>query len=341
MVVQRRTGIHDVARLAQVSPATVSRSLRGLPHVSQATRLRVLEAATELSYVASPAASQLSSGRTRTIGVVVPHVTRWFFAQVVAGVERVLREAGYDVLLYTIGDRMGRERFLEAMPLRGRVDAIVVLTLPMDDTQAKKLHDLGVPVVCIGTHSSRFSSVCIDDAAAVRVAVRHLRLLGHRSVTMVVSPVDDLAFVAAAERRREFVAETQAHGMRCDIVHAGSPGVEGGAQAGHLILARKQIATAVLAEYDELALGVMRTFVKAGVDVPGQVSLVGFDDHDMASVVDLTTVAQPVLEQGEAAAHLLLGDLQHGQDEPRHIVLPTRLVIRGTTAIQAGSVYLR
>lgn len=338
---QHRAGIHDVARLAQVSPATVSRSLRGLPHVSHATRLRVLEAATELSYVASPAASQLASGRTRTIGVVVPHVTRWFFAQAVAGVERVLREAGYDVLLYTIGDRLGRERFLAAMPLRGRVDAVVVLTLPMDDVQAKHLHGVGVPVVTIGTHSSRFSSVRIDDAEAVRLAVRHLRLLGHRSVTMVASPADDLAFVAAAERRREFVAEAQAHGMRCDIVHAASPGVEGGAQAAHLVLAAKRIATAVLAEYDELAFGVMRTFVKAGIDVPGQVSLMGFDDHDMASVVDLTTVAQPVLEQGEAAAHLLLDDLQSGGHEPRHVVLPTRLVVRGTTAVQAGPGFLR
>lgn len=333
----RRAGILDVARLAQVSPATVSRSLRGLPHVSHATRLRVLEAATELSYVASPAASRLASGRTSTIGVVVPHVTRWFFAQAVAGVERVLREAGYDVLLYNIGDRLGRERFLEAMPLRGRVDAVVVLTLPLDDAQAERLQSVGVPVVSIGTQSSRFSSVRIDDAEAVRVAMRHLRLLGHESVTMVASPADDLAFVAAEQRRLGFVAEAEAHGMQCDIVHAGSPGVEGGAQAAHAILARKLVATAVLAEYDELALGALRTFMKAGVDVPGQVSLMGFDDHDMASVVDLTTVAQPVREQGEAAARLLLDDLQRGEHEPRHIELPTRLVIRGTTAAPDSS----
>ncbi len=107
--------------------------MRGLPNVSDATRLRVLDAATALSYVASAAASRLASGHTGTVGVVVPHVTRWFFAQAVAGAEQVLREAGFDVLLYNLGGRDGRERFLAAMPLRRRVDAVLVLTLPLDD----------------------------------------------------------------------------------------------------------------------------------------------------------------------------------------------------------------
>ena len=327
-----RAGILDVARLAGVSPATVSRSLRGLPNVSDATRLRVLEAATSLSYVASPAASRLASGRTGTVGVVVPHVTRWFFAQAVAGAEQLLREAGYDVLLYNLGGRAGRERFLKAMPLRRRVDAVIVLTLPLDAAQAEQLHGVGVPVVSIGTRSPQFSSVRIDDAEAVRMAVRHLRLLGHESVTMIAGPTEDLEFVAAIDRRMGFAAEAEAHGMRFDVAHAPSPGLEGGARAAEEILSGRQMATAVLAEYDELAFGALRTFVRAGVDVPGQLSVMGFDDHEMASVVDLTTVGQPVREQGEAAARLLLDDLADGVHEPRDVVLPTRLVVRGTTA---------
>lgn len=328
----QRAGILDVARLAGVSPATVSRSLRGLPNVSDATRFRVLAAATELSYVASPAASRLASGRTGTIGVVVPHVTRWFFSQAVAGAERVLREAGLDVLLYNLGGRDGRERFLEDMPLRRRVDAVLVLTLPLDDAQAEHLQGVGVPVVSIGTRSPRFSSVRIDDTEAVRMAVRHLRLLGHESVTMIAGPTEDLDFVAALDRRQGFVAEAEAHDMLFDVVQSGAPGLEGGAQAAERILSGRRMATAVLAEYDELAFGALRTFARAGIDVPGQLSLMGFDDHEMASVVDLTTVAQPVREQGEAAARLLLNDLSDGVHEPRDVVLPTRLVVRGTTA---------
>ena len=157
-------------------------------------------------------------------------------------------------------------------------------------------------------------------------------MLGHESVTMIASPPDDLAFVAAEQRRLSFLAETAREGMRADIVHADSPGVEGGANAAHAVLARSRMPTAVFAEYDELALGALRTFVRAGAGVPGQVSLMGFDDHDMASVVELTTIAQPVKEQGEAAARLLLDDVRRDEHEPRRIELPTRLVIRGTTA---------
>ncbi|HZI96946.1 MAG TPA: LacI family DNA-binding transcriptional regulator [Actinomycetales bacterium] len=330
---QRRAGILDVARLAGVSPATVSRSLRGLPKVSEPTRLRVLEAAAELAYVASPAASGLRSGRTGAVGVVVPHVTRWFFAQAVAGAERVLREAGFDVLLYNVGGRAGRERFLSAMPLHRRVDAVLVLTLPLDDAQADQLQGVGVPVVSIGTRSERFSSVRIDETETVRSAVRHLRLLGHERMTMVAGPPEDLDFVAALQRRRVFTEEVGDHGHGApEVIVAGAPGLEGGAQAAERILSGRSLPTAVFAEYDELAFGALRTLALAGISVPGQVSVVGVDDHDMASVVDLTTVAQPIRQQGAAAARILLEDLAHGTHEPRDVVLPTRLVVRGSTA---------
>lgn len=331
-MVRRRAGIVDVASRAGVSAATVSRSLRGLPNVADETRTKVLQAATDLSYVASPAASRLASGRTGAVGVVVPHVARWFFSQAVAGAERVLREAGYDVLLYNLGGRDGRERFLEQLPLRRRVDAVLVLTLPLDDREADRLQELGVPVVTVGTRSSRFPAVRIDDIDAVRTAVRHLRGLGHEAITMVVGPDEDLDFVALLERRRGFLLEPTGTASRLEVVVAQSPGLEGGAQAASTILAGARWPTAVVAEYDEIAFGALRTFRRAGVDVPGQISVIGVDDHEMASVVDLTTVSQPVREQGEAAAVLLLDTLAQGSQGPRDLVLPTRLVVRGTTA---------
>ena len=119
-----QAGIIDVARRAGVSPSTVSRSLRGSAKVSAQTRDRVLRAAAELRYVPSPAASRLASGRTGAIGVVVPFAYRWFFSEVLTGLEGPLREAGYDVLLYNVGDPDRRARFFETMPLRRRVDAV-------------------------------------------------------------------------------------------------------------------------------------------------------------------------------------------------------------------------
>src|SRR5580698_2925588 len=120
--------IEDVARLAGVSIATVSRSLRGLPDVAAATRDRVLSAARELDYVASPFAARLASGRTFTVGVVVPFVDRWFFSTVLGGVEAELGGAGFDLLLYNLSDSAGRERFFSVLPVRKRVDAVAVVS---------------------------------------------------------------------------------------------------------------------------------------------------------------------------------------------------------------------
>ena len=130
--------LDEVAQRAGVSTATVSRALRGLPRVSGRTRDRVLAAAAELGYVVSPAASSLASGRTGTVGVIVPYVERWFYSRVIAAVERVLREAGITMLLYNIGDDEGRVRFFTELPLRRRVDAVLVLSLPVSDVEDRK-----------------------------------------------------------------------------------------------------------------------------------------------------------------------------------------------------------
>ena len=127
--------IEDVARLAGVSIATVSRALRGLPDVAAATRDRVLAAASDLDYIPSPFAARLASGRTATVGVVVPFLNRWFFAEVIDTVEAALRAAGFDLLLYNLGDQQGRARFFEVMPMRKRVDAILVASLVLTDDE--------------------------------------------------------------------------------------------------------------------------------------------------------------------------------------------------------------
>src|SRR5690348_2951077 len=134
--------IEDVAKRAGVSIATVSRALRGLPDVAAATRDRVLEAASALDYVASPFAARLASGRTATVGIVLPFINRWFFAEVLDGVETALRQAGFDLLLYNLGNEPGRARFFELLPLRKRVDAVVVASLVLDDSELAALSGL-------------------------------------------------------------------------------------------------------------------------------------------------------------------------------------------------------
>ena len=131
------TTIHDVAAHAEVSTATVSRALRGMPHVSDSTRARVLAAARDLNYVVSSAASGLASGRTKTIGVAAPFMSRWFFGEVLEGVEDVLRAGDMDVLLYNIGSPSRRGRFFGELPMRRRVDGLIVLALPLASTTSR------------------------------------------------------------------------------------------------------------------------------------------------------------------------------------------------------------
>src|SRR6478609_7391603 len=166
--------IEDVAKRAGVSIATVSRALRGLPDVAAATRDRVLVAASELDYVASPFAARLASGRTTTVGLVVPFVNRWFFAEVIATVEGALRHAGIDLLLYNLGDAAGRLHFFDIMPMRKRVDGVVVASLVLEDKEFDALTELSRPVGLLGIERAGFLSARIDDVAAARGAVEHL-----------------------------------------------------------------------------------------------------------------------------------------------------------------------
>jgi LacI family repressor for deo operon, udp, cdd, tsx, nupC, and nupG len=326
--------IEDVARRAGVSAATVSRSLRGLSNVSPQTRARVARAAAELSYVASPAASRLASGRTQAIGVVVPFVTRWFFSQVVSGAEAVLHEAGLDLLLYNVGDDEGRQRFFSRMPLHRRVDAVLVISVPLSAAELAALHALARPVVLVGRPAPGCGSVGIDDAGGAATAVRHLLNLRHEHVAMVSGDGEDpLGFPTSRDRRRGFAEALTAAGgaLRAEHTVSAPWGLGGGAEAMAQLLAADRLPSAVFFESDEMAFGGMRTVRQAGLDVPGDISIVGFDDHEMAGVVDLTTIAQPVRRQGEIAARMLLDALAGHDDVPADVRLPTRLVVRGSS----------
>jgi LacI family transcriptional regulator, repressor for deo operon, udp, cdd, tsx, nupC, and nupG len=335
----RRASILDVAALAGVSASTVSRSLRGHPSISATTRRRVLEAARELSYSASPQASGLASGRTRSIGVVVPFAMRWFFASIIVGAYDVLHEAGYDVLLYHLGDTEARDRFFERMPLARRVDAVLTLALPLTEEHTLALRALDMPLVTVGSPLPGVPCVRIDDAAATRTAVHHLLHQGHQDIVMIAGVEDERDFGFATSRLRRAgyrqAMESAALGRRVDVVSARAYGIEGGAEAMAELMDRPALPTAVVAEYDELAIGAMRTLRRASIPVPARLSVVGVDDHEMASVVDLTTVAQPVREQGAVAARLLLDAVDGGGVDRTgrpEVVLPTRLVVRGSTA---------
>lgn len=328
--------IIDVARRAGLSTATVSRALRGLPNVSASARARVRRAAEELSYTASPIASQLSSGRTGAVGVVAPFIDRWFFGRVVAGIDSVLRAHDRDLLLYNLGDTRVHERFFERLPVRRRADALIVLTLPLSETETKALASLRIPVAVLGSPAPSFWNVRIDDAAAATTAVRHLINLGHRRIGLITGAAHDpRRFATPIVRRHAYRAALSAAGIPHDpqLEVAGHFGIEEGAAAMAQLLSLPEPPSAVFAESDEMAFGALRTLRRMSLLCPGDVSVIGFDDHEIAHLMDLTTIGQPVVEQGAILARQVLNALSGTDQQPSEVVLPTRLIVRGSTGV--------
>ncbi len=333
------TSIKDVAREVGMSTATVSRALRGMPRVSEQTRSKVLQAAARMDYVASPHAASLASGRTHAVGVIVPHVTRWFFASVVQGAESRLREAGYDLLLYNLaGDPAARHRVFRTHLLRKRVDAVLILALTPEQEEIDSLTNLDRPVAVVGARVPGWSSVRIDDVAAARSATRHLIDLGHRRIAYLGgSLADPLDFAAPMDRLAGFREEMAAAGLPVEPAWelAGDFTARGGRTTARRLLEREPLPTAIFAASDEMAIGAVDAIRGAGLRVPQDISVIGIDDHELAEFFELTTIAQPVYEQGRLAAQLLLEALGGGRHASA-LTVPTRLVVRGTTGPPPG-----
>jgi LacI family transcriptional regulator, repressor for deo operon, udp, cdd, tsx, nupC, and nupG len=340
--------IEDVARRAAVSVATVSRALRGLPNVAPSTRERVLVAAGELQYVADPSASRLAGGRSLTIGLVVPMLGQWYYATLFSGVEAVVAAAGYDVLPFTMSGPGGVDRFLVAMPFRKRVDGLVVADAPLDTEQFTRVADASVAVVTIGILGPGAAGLAVDNAAAARLAVGHLTGLGHRRIALIGGITNDpFRFSTPLDRFRGYRDALEAAGLAYDpeLAAPGHFSLEGGAEAMHRLLALDDPPTGIFACSDEMAIGAMQVARDAGLRVPQDLSIVGFDDHDVSEYVGLTTIRQDVVGQGERAAHLLLDALAGARaGAPRevvHEVYPTRLIVRRTTGPPPPGVGLR
>jgi LacI family repressor for deo operon, udp, cdd, tsx, nupC, and nupG len=323
----------DIARLAGVSMATTSRALSNAPGVAPATRAKVLRVAEELSYVVSPEASALSGGRTGRVAAVVPYVSRWFFGEMLEGVESVLSAAGLDLLLYVVGDPSERSRFFQELPVRRKVDAVLVVGVPISEAENARLAVMGVAIVAGGGQVAPYPYVSIDDEAAARQAMDHLLYLGHRRIAMID---------AIDPEQGEHSIEGRARGYTTGLADAGIPlddqlfvrvpwGPREGASAMQRLLSVRNPPTAVLAHSDEVAFGAFRTLRRAGVRVPEDVSLIGIDDHPLSEQIDLTTVHQDVRRQGELAGDMVWRILS-GEERPEPVILPTYLVPRGSTA---------
>ncbi|MFY9330379.1 MAG: LacI family DNA-binding transcriptional regulator [Candidatus Nanopelagicales bacterium] len=329
--------IRDVAAAAGVSTATVSRALRGLPHVDAETRERIERVAKQMDYVVSPSASRLASGRTGTIAVITPYIARWFFSTVLSGVESVLQRADIDLLVFEVGDPAISYRIPPEQRLRGRVDGLLVVALPSDESEVADILALGLPVSLIGASAEGVPSVGIDDVAAARTATQHLINIGHERIAIITGQPNPTGFTPASDRERGYRETLAAAGVSLDAQHRahGYFTVAGGEQAMTSLLAEPQPPTAVFAASDEMAFGAIRALRRHGL-VPGRdIAIVGLDGHDLADLLDLTTVVQPVRDLGRMAADALVAQLRLPVADRGELVkatlVPTTLTVRGST----------
>jgi len=328
--------IRDVAREAGVSTATVSRALRGLPNVDPITREHVRRVADRLDYVISPAASRLASGRAGSIAVITPFVARWYFSKVLNGVEKVLQRSDLDLLLYSTGDPSEPHRVPPHRRLRRRVDAVMVIGLPVDVPDVQELLDLDLPVTLIGSRSAGVSSVSIDDVEGARMATQHLVNLGHERIGLISGRPLPTPFLPENDRLAGYSQALAASGLQADpaLQVPGFFTIEGGEHAMTAQLAQRTPPTAVFAMSDEMAFGALRALRRHGLQPGADVSVVGFDGHEMADLLDLTTVCQPAEEIGSVAARCLLDLLDHPEHVPQALRLPTQMYVRGSTAVR-------
>lgn len=325
-------GIMEVAALSGFSPATVSRALRGLPGVSAKTREAVERAATSLGYTPSPWATALTTGRTNTIAVIAPWVSRWFFSAVIEGAQEVLAEHGYDLMLYPFGVDGG----VDAHSLSKRVDGVLALNVPLAHRSVGALGGLGVPIVTLGSAIEGISSVLVDNVVVGQRATQHLIDLGHRRIAFFGDDDGEAkGFPVAVDRHRGFDMTLRAAGIEPDpgLVYSSGFTINGGEAALHRCLSETtgNRPTALFAVSDEVAIGALHAARMHDLRIPADLSVVGVDGHDFAYLFDLTTISQPVRDQGRIAARLLLEQVSDPQHTPTAVTVGCELVRRGST----------
>ncbi|MDN4609393.1 LacI family DNA-binding transcriptional regulator [Arthrobacter burdickii] len=335
------TSIDDVAAHLGVSTATVSRALRGLPGVAEETRARVNSTAKELGYVPSSSASGLASGRTMAMGVLVPVIDRWYFSAVLEGVDRQLRAAGYDLILFSLGgDGVNRDRVFHRSILRKRIDALLVMSMHLTEEERKAVQQLEYPNIVVGGAVEGVRHVGIDDAKAARDAVEHLIGLGHTRIAhMRGGGSFDIDFQVPRIRQQAFQQVMEDHGLpvREDWSAFGDFRFTTSRVSALALLADPaNRPTAVFCSSDEMAFGVLKAAAELGIDVPGELSVIGIDDHEFSEPMGLTTIRQDPEDQGAYAAELLLGELLRNEPADYPPPRPHLLVERHSTGPARG-----
>ncbi|MFF7791112.1 substrate-binding domain-containing protein [Streptomyces sp. NPDC007991] len=336
MAVRERATIGDVAARAGVGVGTVSRVLNGSRNVSDDTRERVLRTMSDLDYRPNRRARALSTGRTQSVAVMAPFATEPSVVERLRGISRVLQASDHDLTLLDVVTSDERDQQYRAVATGDRFDGLLAISLRPTDDDVKQLARAGLPTVLLDCDHPDLPRVVIDDVRGGMLATRHLLQLGHRRIAFMGEEADDrFRFTASARRREGCELALKAYGLALEEPYV-RVGPHGRAVAHRLtdeLLALPERPSAIVAASDTQALGVLEAASSSGVRIPQELSVVGFDDLDVAAYVGLTTVRQPLHASGEIAARLLLERIGRPVGDPVEKVLELEVVPRRTTHV--------
>jgi len=327
--------IEQIARLARVSTATVSRAINGSNSVRPKTAERINKVIAEVGYVPNQSARTLSSGRSQLFGVIISDITNPFFPDIVSAFERLCVERNYDTILANTNYDVKRLHQCLGRMIERRVDGIAIFTSEMDDQSASMLLRHKVPVVTLaqGLRGNSFHTVFVDHRMGITKAVRHLAQLGHTDIAFIAGPKE----LWSAQRRLELFREAMSHSalpLPPEHIAEGNSRLDGGTAALKQLLKLQQRPTAVICSNDLMALGALQACHEGGLGVPEDISLIGLDDLQMVSLASppLTSIQIPRTEIANQAFQTLWTAISDPQMERRERVLKTKLIVRQSTA---------
>lgn len=334
----KRVKILDVARVAGVSTATVSRALSNPAVVSEATRMVVLEAVKKTGYRVNRAARNLRTQRSGAILTLIPNIGNPFFSQIISGIEQVFAKAEYSVLVSDTANMIDGGARLADIFLDGRADGIILLDglLPVEDIKALRGSEQEHLIIyaCEWTEKPGIPSIRSDNRSGALQAVRHLAELGHRKIGHITGPQANILTQVRRDGFHEAIKQ-QNLTTRPEWIVPGDFSLQSGVRAAECFLTMNEQPTAIFAASDIMAIGFVSRLHDAGVSVPGELSIVGFDDIGLAAHYrpSLTTIRQDRRLLGQISAQVLLGRLRDASsiDANFRRVIPVELVVRGST----------
>ena len=334
--------IREIAKRAKVSTATVSRAINRVPTVNPALAKRVWSVVEELGYYPNTQARALVSGRSRIFGLIISEITNPFFPEIVQVFETIAVQHHFEILLSSTENDPRRMEIAVRRMIERRVEGVAVMTFGMEEGLLENLKLRQVPLVFVdvGPPRPRVSNIRIDYLNGIRQAVQHLAALRHENIAFITGP---LRLKSALARKQAFLRSMQEIGLESDpdLIVEGDHTLEGGMEAFTRLLAGPVRPTAVLCSNDMTAIGVMRESHDAGISIPRDLSVIGFDDIRLAQFVlpPLTSVQMSQPELARLAFNALLADVEREVPAPdgTDYVLKTNLVLRESTALISGA----